>query len=81
MTLSISLSPKAEAKLKKRAAAEGKDPTVYASDLLERAVSRPSLAELLAPSQAEFSGTGKTRKQVMAMGRRIVKRVRNAKSE
>jgi len=81
MTLSISLSRKAEAKLKKRAAAEGKDPTTYASDLLEQAVTRPSLQELLAPSQAEFAKTGKTKEQVMEMGRRIVNRVRGAKGE
>jgi hypothetical protein len=81
MTLSISISPKAEARLKERAAAEGKDPTAYASDLLEQAVTRPSLEELLAPSQAEFARTGKSKEQVMEMGRRIVERVRGAKGE
>ena len=81
MALSVSLSPKAEAKLKERAAAEGKDPTAYASDLLEQAVTRPSLQELLAPSQAQFAKTGKTREQVMEIGRRIVDRVRGAKGK
>lgn len=81
MTLSVSLSRKAEAKLKKQAAAEGKDPTAYASDLLEQAVTHPSLQELLGPSQAEFAKTGKTRRQVMRMGRRIVDRVRGAKGQ
>jgi len=81
MMLSISLSAKAEAKLKERAAAEGKDPTAYASDLLEQAVTRQSLYELLAPSQAEFAKTGKTKQQVMEMGRRIVGRVQDAKGE
>jgi hypothetical protein len=79
MTLSISLSRKAEAKLKKRAAAEGKDPVAYASNLLEQAVTRPSLQELLTPSQSQFGKTGKTREQVMDMGRRIVDRVRGHK--
>ena len=59
MTLSVSLSRKAEAKLKKQAAAEGKDPMSYVSDILERAVTRPSLQQLLALSQAEFAKTGK----------------------
>jgi hypothetical protein len=77
MTLNVSLSRKAEAKLRKRAAAEGKDPTSYASDLLERAVTRPSLQELLLPSQAEFLRTGKTKQQVMEKGRRIVRRIRS----
>jgi hypothetical protein len=81
MTVSISLSAKAEAQLKERAAAEGKDLTAYASELLEHAVARPSLQELLAPSQAEFENTGKTREQVMEMGRRIVDRVRSTESE
>jgi hypothetical protein len=79
MTLSVSLSRKAEAKLRQRAAAEGKDPTAFASDLLEKAITRPGLQELLAVSQAEFAKTGKTRSQVMEMGRRIVARVRAAK--
>jgi hypothetical protein len=81
MTLSISLSRKAQAKLKKQAAAEGKDLTAYASDLLEKAVTRPTLQELLAPSQAQFSKSGKTRQQVMEMGHKIVQRVRGAKGE
>jgi len=81
MVLSVSLSPKAQAKLKKRAAAAGMNLTEFASGLLEQAVARPSLQELLAPSQADFAKTGKTRKQVMEMGRRIVRRVRGAKGE
>ena len=81
MTLSISLSRKAQAKLKKQAAAEGKDLKAYASDLLEKAVTRPNLKELLAPSHAEFSKSGKTRQEIMGLGRRIVQRVRGAKSE
>ncbi|HUB25729.1 MAG TPA: DUF433 domain-containing protein [Tepidisphaeraceae bacterium] len=38
MTLSISLSPRIEALLKERAAAEGKDPTTFASELIEAVV-------------------------------------------
>ncbi len=76
MVLNISISPKAEARLKKRAAEQGKDPGEFASDLVERAVTRPSLQQLLAASQAEFSKAGKTPDQVMGMGRRIVNRVR-----
>jgi len=76
MTLSVALTRQAQIRLKQRAAAAGQDPAAYATDLLERAVTRPSLQELLAPSQAEFAQTGKTRAQIMAMGRRIVQRVR-----
>jgi len=49
MTLSIALSPQIEAKLKERAAAKGKDPTAYAAELVEEAVTKPSLDEILAP--------------------------------
>jgi len=40
MTLNISLSSRAEAILRDRAAAVGKEPTVLASELLEEAVSK-----------------------------------------
>ena len=49
MTLSISLSPQAEEKLRQRARAAGIEPTVYASELLENLVTKPTLEEILAP--------------------------------
>ncbi len=58
MTLTVSLSPQAEARLRQRAAAEGKDPVAYASKILEQAVNLPSLDELLAPLREEFAATG-----------------------
>jgi hypothetical protein len=58
MTLVLSVSPSVEAKLRQRAAAEGQDPTTYASKLLEQAVSRPSVDELLAPLREEFAASG-----------------------
>ena len=42
MTLSLSLSPQAEARLRARAAATGQPVDVYASRVLELAVSSPS---------------------------------------
>ena len=77
MTLNISISPKAEAKLKERAAAEGKGPTAYASDLVQEAVTRPTLEELLATSQAEFPSTGMTWDEIMDFGRGILQKVRD----
>ena len=47
MTLSVSITPQAEATLKERAAAAGKDPTAYASELLETAIGK---SELRSPS-------------------------------
>ena len=58
MTLAISLSAETEAKLRARAAAEGKDPAAYASNVLEQAFNRPSLDELLAPLRQEFAASG-----------------------
>jgi hypothetical protein len=58
MTLVVAVSPQIEAKLRQQAAAEGKDPGVYASKLLEQAVSRSSLDELLAPLHAQFAASG-----------------------
>lgn len=58
MTLSIPLSPETEAKLRERAAAARKDPTTYAAEVLERAIARPSLDELLAPLRREFADSG-----------------------
>jgi hypothetical protein len=58
MPLSISLSSEAEIKLKKRAAAEGKDPTTYASELVERAVSTPCIDEILAPFRKQVAQSG-----------------------
>ena len=49
MTLSISLSREAEARLRERAAASGEPVDVYATRVLEAAVTAPTLDELLAP--------------------------------
>lgn len=64
MTLAVPLSPQAEAKLRERAAAEGKDLTAYASKILEQAVTRPSLDELLAPLRQEFAASGTSEEEL-----------------
>lgn len=58
MTLTISLSSAAESKLRELAAAEGQEPTEYASKLLEDAVFHPSLQTILAPIQVDFAKSG-----------------------
>ena len=65
MTLIVSVSPEIEAKLRRRAAAEGQDTSAYASKLLEQAVSRPSLEELLAPLRQQFAASGTTDEQLI----------------
>jgi hypothetical protein len=60
MTLTIPLSPDTESKLRRRAATEGKDPSAYAAQLLEAAMNRTNLDELLAPLRQQFAATGNT---------------------
>ena len=58
MTLSLSLSPQAEAKLRERAAAAGLDPSTYAKGLLEDVVTKPTLDEILAPFRRQVDESG-----------------------
>ena len=53
MTLSVSLSPDAEAKLVQRAAAAGEDPTALAARLLEWAISDSRPANHYAPGNGD----------------------------
>lgn len=64
MTLHISISAEAEAKLRERAAADGQPLEAVAARLIEDAVRRPSLAEALAPVRAEFEASGLTDEQL-----------------
>jgi hypothetical protein len=65
MSLVIPISPQVESKIRERAAAEGKEPTAYAAKLLEQAVSRLSLDEILAPLRKEFAASGATDEQLL----------------
>ena len=66
MSLEISLSPDAETKLKERASAAGKDPSAYASELIEQVVKRPSLDEMLAPFRTQVAQSGMSDEQLDA---------------
>ena len=65
MVLRISISAEAETKLKERAAAQGKDPTTYASEIVEEVVTKPSLDEVLAPLRCEFEESGMSDDQLL----------------
>ena len=65
MTLKIKISGEAEARLKERAAAHGKDPTAYAAEIVEEAVAKPSLDEVLAPLRREFEESGMSDEQLL----------------
>ena len=65
MTLVVSISPQIEAKLRQQAAAEGSEPSAYASKLLEKAMGGSPLDELLAPLRAQFAASGTTDEELI----------------
>ena len=65
MVLNIKISQEAEARLKERAAAHGKDPTEYAAEIVEEAVAKPLLDEVLAPLRREFEESGMSDEQLL----------------
>jgi len=65
MTLNVRLSAPTEARLKKRAAAAGKDPAEYARALIEREMfAEQSFDEILRPAREGFRKRGTTPKQL-----------------
>lgn len=58
MTISVSLSPSAEAKLRARASESGQDVATVASELLEQAVAGPTVDEVLAPFRKQVAEHG-----------------------
>lgn len=79
MTINISLTPEAESKLRQRAAVLGQDLVTVASDLLEQAITRPSLDELLAPARKQVAESGMADSQIDGLFRDVLKEVRNEK--
>jgi hypothetical protein len=58
MTLSITLSPQAEAKLRQKAAASGEPLDSYAARVLEQAAVSPTVDEVLAPFRKQVADSG-----------------------
>ena len=65
MSLVVPISPQVEARLRQQAAAKGKDPEAFASKLLEQAVGRSALDDLLAPLRAQFAASGTTDEELV----------------
>ena len=65
MTLTISIPPATEARLREIAHAAGTDLPDYVSKLLEQAVAKPALEELLAPLRKQFADSGTTDEQLV----------------
>lgn len=64
MTLSLSLPPDVEAKLRERAARDGQSVDAYATKLLAESVSTPRLDEILAPFRKEIADSGMSDEQL-----------------
>ena len=64
MSISIPLSPDAEAKLRQRAKAAGEDLTSYAARVFHEAITTPSVDELLAPFRKQVDESGMTDEQL-----------------
>lgn len=79
MTISISLTPEAESKLRQRAAVLGQDLVTVASDLLEQAITRPSVDELLAPARKQVAESGMSDEQLDGFFRGVLNEVRDDK--
>jgi len=79
MTISISLTAEAETKLSQRAARLGQDLSIVASDLLEEAVRRPSVDELLAPARRQVAESGLDDQALDDFFRDVLKEVRDEK--
>ena len=66
MVLSIELDTQTEARLRQQAQAAGKDVKTYVSQLVEQAVAKPSLDEILAPLRAQFEASRISDEQLIA---------------
>ena len=80
MTINISLTPEAETKLRQRAAILGKDLVTVASDILEQAITRPSVDELLAPARKQVAESGMSDQQLDGSFRERLTEVRDDKT-
>ena len=81
--IKLRISQQAKEKLAQRAAESGRDVAEYTSELVEQAVTRPTLDELLAPVRSDFANSGMSEEEIMALGRdelESLRRERKAKA-
>jgi hypothetical protein len=79
ISLRLQLSHKARQKLVRQAARSGEHLDVYASKLLERAITQPSADELLAPFRKQVADSGMSDEQLDAFHENLRTKVWNAK--
>jgi len=81
--VTLRLSDRARAKLAEQAASTGQDISAVASDLIEHAVTRPSVDEVLAPFREQVAESGMSDEELDAFFRSELeahRRVKKAKS-
>jgi hypothetical protein len=62
--ITLHLSERARAKLAEQAKSSGQDISAVASELIEHAVTRPSIDEIMAPVRKQFADSGMTDEQL-----------------
>jgi hypothetical protein len=70
MTLMIDFAPEEEARLRERAAAAGKELTIFIREAALEKADRPTLAELLTPVHAATASAGASIEEIDAMADR-----------
>lgn len=80
LAMKLRLSQRASEKLAQRATESGRDVDAVASELIEQAVMRPTIDELLAPVRADFAKTGMNEDEIMELGQRELDALRNEKA-
>jgi len=81
LAMRLRLSKQASEMLAHRAAQSGRDVADVASDLIEQAIRRPTIDELLAPVRADFAKSGMTEDELMELGRRELDALRDEKAK
>jgi hypothetical protein len=79
ISITLRLSEDARRKLSERAEQSGQDVANYASNLIEAAVTQPTIDELLAPVRAEFAKSGLSEDELMDLGRQELAALRHEK--
>jgi plasmid stability protein len=79
MTLSLTVPPDVEARLRERAAASGQPLDAYASKILAEAIAAPTIDELLSPARADFANSGMSERKLLDLGRKELNDLRTQK--
>lgn len=77
--VTLRLSEQARAKLAQQAASSGQDLSSIASELIEQAVTRPTVDELLAPYRKQVAESGMSDEELDNFHRGLLEKVRSEK--